>query len=86
MTPKTRDKIVALYWNWFRRGRNDGGLPYNLGDHVVIVKRHREWLSRGTATMSLEEFGEACGFPIGYAQTLNAALDEGITDDDGGGD
>lgn len=82
MKPETRQKIITLYWNWCRRGRDDWGLPYSLGDYLYQMKRDREKRAKGEPCLSLEEHAEAVGLPLTFLQELDAAMDEGITDDE----
>lgn len=84
MKQKTRQQITALYWNWCRRGREDYGLPFSLADYLHQIQRIREMNAhaQGESTISLEQHAQAVGLPLDFLQELDAALAEGVTDDE----
>ena len=78
MKPETKQKVIALYWNWNRRGRVDYGLPYSLADYLGQIKWNREEPNR----LSLEKHAEAVCMPLSFFRELAGALDEGISDEE----
>jgi hypothetical protein len=81
MKPETRQKLITLYWNWCRRGRDDFGLPYSLGDLLHQANRFTNPLP-GEEALPLEQWSEISGLPVSFVTELRAAVVEGVTDEE----
>ena len=81
MTPKTRQIIIAIYWNWCGRGRERRAILQSrrlVGPNSL----DREKRAKGLPALTLAQHTWAVGLPLSFLQTLEAALDEGVSDDE----
>ena len=68
MTPRTRQKITALYWKWHRCGRDDLGLPQSLAE----LLHHAKWFFENgdcvKENISLEQLSQMTGLPVDFGK------------------
>lgn len=79
VTTRTKRIIIALYWNWCGRGRENGGRSYSLADYLVQIQSDRNKRAKGVPSLTLEQHAWAVGLPLSVLETWAAALDEGVS-------
>jgi hypothetical protein len=82
VTARTKQIIIALYWNWCGRGREDGGRSFSLADFLVQIQYDRDKRAKGVPALTLEQHAWAIGLPLSVLETWAAALNEGATYDE----